>query len=100
MNADYLEITSAAFAVLAAILWISSSLIRMPRDYTVQVISTHVYDDDNMIGNSVISQGYGTSRELEDLGGALVRQSRLNAGAAICAAISAVCHAAIFALHF
>jgi hypothetical protein len=81
--------------VVAAALWISSSLVKTPRDFTVQVISAHRYEPD-ISESAMISEGYGTSKELEILGSALVRQSRLNAAAAVCAAISAICHAINF----
>jgi hypothetical protein len=96
MTADYLETISAIFAIFAAVLWIASTFVKTPRDFTVQVISAHLMDEEGAIGTSVISEGYGTSRELELLGSALIRQSRLNAAGAICAAISAICHAAVY----
>ncbi|MGA3302155.1 MAG: hypothetical protein ABSC72_02580 [Methylovirgula sp.] len=94
MTANFLEIISAISAVLAAILWIASSLVRTPRDFMVQVISAHLFEAEGAIGTSVVSEGYGTSRELELLGSALIRQSRFNAGAAVFAAIAAASHAA------
>jgi hypothetical protein len=94
MPVHYLETISAISAVLAAALWISSSLVKTPRDFTVQVIGAHRFEPD--FGEAaMVSEGYGTSKELEILGSALVRQSRLNAAAALCAALSAICHAII-----
>lgn len=95
MTTDFLELISAISAFLAAILWIASSLIRTPRDFTVQVISAHLFEAEGAVGTSIVSEGYGTSRELELLGSALIRQSRLNAAAAVCAAIAAASHALI-----
>ena len=89
------EFVSAVFAIFAATFWIASCFVRTPRDYTVHVISAHMMEADGANGTSYISEGYGTSKELEVLGGALIRQSRLNAAAAVCAAISAVAHAAM-----
>jgi len=71
-------------------------LVKTPRDFTVQVISAHIIEEEGAVGTSVISEGYGTSKELEILGSALIRQSRLNAAGAACAAISAICHAAVY----
>jgi hypothetical protein len=94
MAANFLEIISAVSAVLAAILWIASCFVRMPRDFTVQVISAHLFEAEGVMGTSVVSEGYGTSKELELLGSALVRQSQFNAAAAVFAAIAAASHAA------
>jgi len=96
MSADLLETVSAIFAIFAAVLWIASTFVKTPRDFTVQVISAHLLEEEGAVGTSVISEGYGTSKELEVLGEALIRQSRLNAAGAVCAAISAICHAAVF----
>ncbi len=100
MTANFLEIISAVSAVIAAILWIFSTFVKTPRDFTVQVISAHLFEAEGAMGTSVVSEGYGTSKELEHLGAALVRQSRYNAAAAVFAAIAAASHAAaVFAPH-
>jgi hypothetical protein len=44
MTINYIEITSAIFAFLAAVLWLASALVKTPNEFTVQVISWHIHD--------------------------------------------------------
>jgi hypothetical protein len=99
MTADSLEIASAVFAIAAAALWVTSSLVKWPREFTVQVISYHISDGESMAGSEVVNEGRGTCKELETLGNALIRQGRLSAAAAGCVAISAICQGAVIFLH-
>lgn len=95
----WLEIASAGFAVIAAVLWLVSSYVKTPRTFTVKVLSTHFASSD-VDGSEVISEGAGHSPELQDLGEALKKQSRLSSYAAIAAALAALCQgAAIWAHH-
>jgi hypothetical protein len=76
-----LNTVSVLFAVLAAILWFASGLVRMPSDLQVG----------GLFANPLIP-------ELDALPKALKRQSRLSAWAAICAGVSAASQAVILAL--
>lgn len=74
----FLNLASAVAAVLAAVLWFASTRVKLP---------------------STFSSPYGAPPpELEDLNFGLAKQSRLNAGAAICAGVAALCQSAIFTL--
>ena len=94
---DSAAIISAFFALAAAALWFLAALVKTPRLFSVQVISSHA-SQTHVQGTEVISEGTGTSEELTALGHAIARQSRLNAYAAGCAAAAALCQglAALF----
>jgi hypothetical protein len=99
MTIDGLEIVSAVFAILAAALWLVSSRVKTPREFPIKIISWHIYDGEEVTGAQVAGESYGTSENLEVLGTALIKQSRLSSYAARCAAISAFCQAAIAFIH-
>lgn len=90
MIAGCAEIVGAFFALAAAVLWFVSAVVKTPREFCVKVISIHVASSD-IDGSEVVSEGFGTSDELTDLGNALIKQSHLSAWAAALAAISALC---------
>lgn len=92
--AMYAQILSAIFALIAASLWLGAALVRTPRNFSVQVKTWHTHNSENVDGSETAGGGHGTSDELEILGIALARQSRLNASAAAIAALSATCQAA------
>ena len=95
----WLEIATAAFAVLAAVLWFASARVKTPQTFTVKVLSTHLASSD-VDGSEIISDGFGTSPELEALGAALIKQSRRSSCAAIAAAASALCQGGAVWAHF
>jgi hypothetical protein len=98
-NRIALEYVSAIFAILAALFWVLSTLGKMPNKFPIEVINWHPYDGENVTGAQVVSEGYGTSKELERLGKVLIRQSWFSAAAAFCAAVSAFSHAAAILLN-
>jgi hypothetical protein len=81
MISDSSDIVSAFFALAAAALWFMAALVKTPRSFFVQVISSHA-SQTHVQGAEIISEGTGTSEELTALGHAITRQSRLNAWAA------------------
>lgn len=83
-----LPLIGAAFAVLAAILWLSSALIRLPKDVGLVTVHTN-----KPPAAGALVGGVAYSVGLDALGKAMSRQSRLSAYAAICAGISALCEA-------
>jgi hypothetical protein len=87
---DSANVASAFFALAAAALWFLAALVKTPRIFTVQVISSHA-SQKHTEGTEIISEGTGTSDELTALGHAITRQSLLNACAAGCAAAAALC---------
>jgi|SRR5450759_763477 hypothetical protein len=89
---EYLNIASALFAVGAAVLWLLSAKVRLPNQFPITVISVHEMVD-QIIGAQVISTG--SSPEIDDLGRALIRQSKLSSAAAVCAGIAATCQAIV-----
>lgn len=68
---------SALFAVAAAVLWFCSAKVSTPEKFAIHVTE---------FGGSY---GFGYSPELIVLAGALVKQSKLSAHAATCAAVAA-----------
>lgn len=90
MMVDSANVISAFFALAAATLWFMAALVKTPRIFSVQVVSSHA-SQTHVEGAEVISEGTGTSEELTALGHAITRQSRLNAWAAGCAAVAALC---------
>jgi hypothetical protein len=91
----WLEVISAGFAFSAAVLWLRSATVSTPKQFPIQV---HVF---NVPSNLVIGptqSAYGESKELNELGAAIVKQSRYGAYAASCAAISALVQAMLIFL--
>ena len=86
------DIASAAFTFAAAVLWLFSAGVKIPQTFSVKVITTHTGDGE-FPGAQVVGQGFGASNELNYLGRALIKQSKLSAGAAACAAIAAMLQA-------
>jgi hypothetical protein len=97
--AIYAQILSAIFALMAAALWLGAAFVRTPRSFSVQVTTWHTHNSERVDGSETAGGGHGTSDELVALGTALAWQSRLNAGAAALAALSAACQAAAIWLH-
>ena len=89
--AIYAQIASAIFALMAAALWLGAAFVRTPRSFSVQVTTWHTHNSGNVDGSETAGGGHRTSDELVTLGTALAWQSRLNAGAAALAALSATC---------
>ena len=95
------EIGSAVFAIVAAVLWLKSAWVKTPHEFNVQVITWHNESAGSPDGSEVVGQGHGVSEELEELGKALIKQSRLSSAAAAFAALSALCQGvAILVQHF
>ena len=86
----WLDIASAVFAFGAALLWLLSAMVALPKDFPITVQITNV-PDHLVIGP--FQSGVGHSDQLDTLGSALKRQSRLSAFAAISAALAAICQA-------
>jgi hypothetical protein len=84
----WLDIASAIFAFLAALLWFCSALIKLPHEFPITVVSSH-FEDDIAPAGPVYSTG--SSQQLDELGKAVIKQSNLSAYAAICAAVAASC---------
>ncbi len=88
------EITGAAFALVAAVLWLASATVQMPRIFSIEVIASSVSSSDPIAGEELIATGFGGSAQLEALGKALLLQSQLSGADALFAALSAVAQAA------
>jgi hypothetical protein len=86
-----LNILSAIFAAIAAVLWWLSSRVKAPAEFPIQVISKNTLAE-QIIGSEVLSTG--SSAELDDLGKAFIKQSRLSSWAAVGAGVSALLQAA------
>jgi hypothetical protein len=84
----YADFASALFAFGAAVLWGASAMVKTPRSFSVDVITTHTGDAE-FPWSGIVGQGFGTSDDLNALGKALILQSRLSAFAAGSAAIAA-----------
>jgi hypothetical protein len=85
-----LDITSAAFAVIAASLWFSSAMIRTPKHFPIASITPAV---PSHLAIGGMQSGTARSDNLEGLGAALTKQCRLSALAATSAAVAAICQA-------
>jgi hypothetical protein len=90
-----LQIVTAVFATLAAILWFLSACVKLPREFPINVLSTHSMAE-QIIGAQVIS--VGSSEELDKLGKAIIKQSRLSAAGAFFAGLAAACQTAVLFL--
>ena|SRR5271166_2793479 len=84
-----LDIASAIFAFIAAVLWFLSARIKMPREFPILVTSSHFADSEIPSAGEVHS--VGSSKQLDDLGRAVIKQSALSSYAAGYAAVAAVC---------
>jgi hypothetical protein len=91
----WLEATSAVFAVSAALLWLHSATVKLPKQFPI-IVSTPAVPSHLVIGG--MHEGYGKSDELDALGEALIKQSRYSAYAASCAALSALLQALLIFL--
>ena len=81
---------SAVFAVFAAYFWYRSAKVRLPSKFPIQIYREHIADE-LVIGQSIVSNG--SNPEIDDLGKAMILQSKLSALAALCAAGAAICQA-------
>jgi hypothetical protein len=87
------NLSSAAFAFVATVLWWFSATIKLPHSFPLRVLSSHSLAE-QVIGSQVISEG--SSKELDDLGRAIIKQSRLSDWAAGAASASAILQALVF----
>ncbi|HUZ32610.1 MAG TPA: hypothetical protein VMV19_11010 [Xanthobacteraceae bacterium] len=87
-----LEITSAGFAVIAAMLWLRSAVMKTPKQFSIDV---HVLNEPSHLVIGPTLSSYAQSPELNDLGKAVIKQSRWSAAAACSAAIAAILQAII-----
>jgi hypothetical protein len=94
MIAIYANLASALFALGAAVLWIASATVKTPTSFSMNVITTQI-GDAHVPSGEAVGQGFGTSDELNDLGKALIKQSRLSSWAAGCAAVAAALRGAL-----
>ncbi|MEW6438814.1 MAG: hypothetical protein AB1508_16775 [Pseudomonadota bacterium] len=90
----YGEIGSALFAFVAAILWVLSATVKIPKTFSINVLTEHT-EDAEFPGSQIIASGWGESAELTELGMKLGEQSRLSAFAAIAAAGAAILQVAV-----
>jgi hypothetical protein len=88
----WLEIGSAGFATIAAILWFRSAIVKTPKQFSIDV---HVLNEPSHLVIGPTLSSYAQSPELNDLGNALIKQSRWGAAAACSAAIAAILQAII-----
>jgi hypothetical protein len=84
------EIASALFAIGAAVLWLRSAIVRTPKTFSLRV---SVSNEDPHLAIGPYRNAYGECPELNDLGEAVIKQSRLSGYAALTAAIAASCQA-------
>jgi hypothetical protein len=54
------QITSAAFALLAALLWLRAARIKTPSQFRVRVTVTHIQNSENPDGSQITAEGHGT----------------------------------------
>ncbi|MGZ4924199.1 MAG: hypothetical protein ACXV5H_09640 [Halobacteriota archaeon] len=89
---------SVVFAVIAAILWLKSAMVKTPSSFPIHVIQPDSFSRPfgEPLGGTYV--GHGHSPALNELGEALCRQSKWSAVAAVFAAISALCQALAIAL--
>jgi len=94
----YADLASAAFALLAAALWLASAVVKTPASFSVNVITVGASDAE-VPSSDVVAQGFGTSDELNALGKALIRQSKRSALAAGSAATAALLQFLVILVH-
>ena len=87
---------SAAFAVVAAVLWLKSAMVKPPSSFSIHVVRPNSLPYGTPLGGTYV--GHGHSPELNELGDALRRQSKWSAAAAGFAAASALCEGLAIAL--
>lgn len=92
-----IQYASAIFAAMAAILWFISALVKIPQDFPIYVEPSTPMREGYVGGTEDI--GYGFSKELNELGQALRRQSSWSAAAAASAGMSAILQAVAIAYH-
>ena len=86
-----LAVVSALFAIVAAVLWFFSAVVKTPKSFSINVIrpdSMGLPFGGNPLGGTYVGQAY--SEDLIALANALRRQSRFSAWAAFCAGVSAI----------
>ena len=84
-----LSCVAAVLAVLAAVLWFMSAVVKTPDSFSVHVVRPREAPlGGNPMGGTYIGEAY--SQDFTNLADALRRQSRLSAYAAICAGTSAL----------
>ena len=93
---DILTWISAGAAALAAALWFLSASVQIPAKFPINVTSVDVTSDVPMATRRLYS---GWSDDIDELGRALITQSRLSAAAASLVGISAMAQAIALALH-
>ena len=82
------QVAAALFAFAAACFWLGSARMKTPTSFPIHVVKPN----EKPLGGEPFEgtyAGHGYSKELTDLGAALIGQSRLSARAAICATVSA-----------
>ncbi len=85
-----LNIVTAIFAFVAAILWFFSAKVKTPNSFSIHVVKPNGMEP---LGGDPIGgtyQGHGYSSELTNLAESLSQQSKLSAWAAIFAGLSAI----------
>lgn len=96
MLSSAFSISSAVFAGLAAVLWWWSATIRTPTTFRIGVDrpdASFFQPDGPPLGIGPVATAH--SEELEELGNALRKQSRISASAALSAGLSAACQVAV-----
>ena len=83
---------SAGFAVMAAILWFCSAMVKTPKEFSIQV--TTLNEEHHLVIGPFLST-HAESPELNTLGKSVIKQSRLSARAALCAAAAAIFQVAL-----
>lgn len=86
---DTLNILTAIFAFVAAILWFLSAKIKTPNSFSIHVVKP----DEMPLGGNPMGgtyQGHAYSSDLIKLAESLSQQSKLSAWAAIFAGLSAI----------
>jgi hypothetical protein len=86
---NYFGALSAAFALLAAGLWLKSAKVPTPQQFVITVVKPSLGGPIGVLDGKYMGNGY--SQELQTLGEALIRQSSWSAWAATSAAAAAVC---------
>jgi hypothetical protein len=86
---------SAVFALFASYFWLKSAKVKLSLTFPIEIYSEHIADE-SVIGQSIVSSG--SNSQIDDLGKAMICQSKLSARAAFCAAGAAICQ--VFALFF
>ena len=91
-----LTILSALFAIVAALLWFISAMVKTPESFSIHVARPNSFMGEplggNPLGGTYVGQAH--SSDLVTLANALRRQSKFSAWVAGCAGISAIMQAA------